>query len=451
MAILEELGVCRMSGCEAIAIDCDGSYLLLGRPALFAGVYLGNYQVPEQPLRNLLERFVSAADLCYLQYLAGVLDGRLNQSLSKEALIEFFVSRLDRSIVAFELPKMSTGESDYPRATREPTAVEPLLIHRMLWVLNRATNHYLGPELQQQIRDLVSPANILTTAATFVGIAVITASGVGTGVMTAVGFALKGFEIFEIIRQLLQFIDVFMLNNLEDAARILALALTALGMAVIGIFLRRVGARVRRPRVETRRPSPSDNADFSDVSRDLGLDPPRIASAGRTSHASRAQSAVSDAQAAGFVDQAGNTRSVDLAVQPHGRASDVRVATGQTGATRQSAHVGATSLLARLQPQRRSDRPDGPFVTPHVRHALAKLGENAAPTRYASHFRHTFRSAGRSAPCDSADYRNDPTPARFSGGAAGTRDCHTRPRAAAGNGCRGPATETLSRVMTHAK
>lgn len=357
MSILEELGVCRTSGCEAIAINCEASYLLLGRPALFAGVDLTNFAVGAQLLRNMLDQFAtSSADLTYLQYLAGVLDDRLNKSLSKESLIEFFAVRLGRSVVAYELPKINGGESEYERSIREPTVQEPSLVDRMLWVINRAVDHYLGPEFQQQIRDLVSPSNILTTAATFVGMAVLIASGIGTGIMTAVGFALKGFEIFGIIRELLHFFEAFMINNIEDAARILAVALAALGVAIIGLFLRRVGARVRRPRVDVHRPSsPSDHADFGDVSRNLGLDGPRPSSPRQTSHASRIQGAVDDAHAAGFIDARGNPRSVDIAGQPHARASNVRAATGQTGTTRQSAHIGATSLLRSIPGYSRND------------------------------------------------------------------------------------------------
>jgi|GEM_PF-2214082 len=65
----------------------------------------------------------------------------------------------------------------------------------------------------------------------------------------------------------------------------------------------------------------------------------------------RIEAAVSDAQAAGWIDQQGNPipgSGVDVATQPHGRAPDVRRALGITGAEAQSAHIGATSLLRRL-------------------------------------------------------------------------------------------------------
>jgi len=59
----------------------------------------------------------------------------------------------------------------------------------------------------------------------------------------------------------------------------------------------------------------------------------------------RIEESVGAAQAAGWIDAQGNPQGVDQAVQEHGHASFTREALGHTGQTRQSAHIGATSLL----------------------------------------------------------------------------------------------------------
>lgn len=83
---------------------------------------------------------------------------------------------------------------------------------------------------------------------------------------------------------------------------------------------------------------------------ELGMDAPGThVPAG--SRATRIADAHADAVAAGWVDSAGDPvpgGSVHAVVGEHGDASDRRSATGQTGATRESAHIGATSILRTL-------------------------------------------------------------------------------------------------------
>ena len=92
---------------------------------------------------------------------------------------------------------------------------------------------------------------------------------------------------------------------------------------------------------------PSTEGAFRQLGQELGTQPGRPPST--ASRREQIESAVQDAQAAGWVDQQGNPTGVHAVVQEHGEASGVRAATGQTGQTRQSAHVGVTSLLRTLQ------------------------------------------------------------------------------------------------------
>jgi hypothetical protein len=349
VSFLDDTGVCRQSGCEAVAFDCGDTFLLLGRPRLFQNIDLRQIRLDNPTLlRNLLDRFANGAgDAERLEYLYDQINNTFNQSNDPEAVKEFFSGELGRAVMALQMPKVSGGEQDFPAAVREAHVGEESMTDRMLFVLNRCVDGYLSEEITRQIRDLFNPTNILVTAATFVGIAVVSSSGVGTAALTAVGFAMKGWEIFDIVRNMVSFVQAFLVNDSETAARLLALALAALGAAVIGLFLRRVGARIQRPRPNLTRPLPADN-DFSDVSRELQLGAPRPAPAGRTTHRARIQGAADDARAAGWIDQAGNPTGIGAAVAPHRRAPEVRAATGQTGQTRQSAHIGATSLLESL-------------------------------------------------------------------------------------------------------
>jgi hypothetical protein len=78
---------------------------------------------------------------------------------------------------------------------------------------------------------------------------------------------------------------------------------------------------------------------FDEISNELDLDPATLDTEGD------AAAAASDARSAGFVGPQGQPGTVDLAVQPHSTASEVRGAYGVSGADVQSAHVGPTSFL----------------------------------------------------------------------------------------------------------
>ncbi|NYF19448.1 hypothetical protein HDC36_000885 [Xanthomonas sp. JAI131] len=101
-------------------------------------------------------------------------------------------------------------------------------------------------------------------------------------------------------------------------------------------------------------PNPNEAADAeawgAQITAELGLDAPTTAP--RTgSTATRIADAHADATAAGWVDPAGDPAAgspVRAVVGAHEDASERRGATGQTGRTRESAHIGATSLLRTL-------------------------------------------------------------------------------------------------------
>lgn len=71
---------------------------------------------------------------------------------------------------------------------------------------------------------------------------------------------------------------------------------------------------------------------WDDITNELGLEPPQL---------NRAR------DIAASVQDAADFR-IDVAVQPHGRASEVRAALGVTGQESQSAHIGPTSFLRRI-------------------------------------------------------------------------------------------------------
>jgi len=103
-----------------------------------------------------------------------------------------------------------------------------------------------------------------------------------------------------------------------------------------------------QPQAASQQPTFADTeAAFQHLGQELGTELPRPAST--PPRRQQVESAFQDAQAAGWVDQQGNPVRVGAVVQEHGAAADVRAATGQTGQTRQSAHIGATSLLRTLQ------------------------------------------------------------------------------------------------------
>jgi hypothetical protein len=86
------------------------------------------------------------------------------------------------------------------------------------------------------------------------------------------------------------------------------------------------------------------------LTAEFGLDTPGTHVPSGT-RAARIADAHADAVAAGWVDANGDPvagGSVHAVVGEHGDASDRRSATGQTGATRESAHIGATSILRTL-------------------------------------------------------------------------------------------------------
>jgi hypothetical protein len=101
-------------------------------------------------------------------------------------------------------------------------------------------------------------------------------------------------------------------------------------------------------------PRPAAPADTeamaAELTSELGLAAPTpVAPTG--TRAQQIAGAHSDAVAAGWVDAAGDPvpgGPVHAVVGEHGDASDRRAATGHTGSTRESAHIGATSLLRTL-------------------------------------------------------------------------------------------------------
>jgi hypothetical protein len=97
----------------------------------------------------------------------------------------------------------------------------------------------------------------------------------------------------------------------------------------------------------TATPTPTDTHDMgAQLSSELGL-PPVQPTTGTI--ATRTRAAATDATAAGFATPQGDPAGpVSAVVGEHGHAPERRAATGQTGATRQSAHIGATSLLRTL-------------------------------------------------------------------------------------------------------
>nr|WP_281375261.1 DUF4157 domain-containing protein [Aquabacterium terrae] len=99
--------------------------------------------------------------------------------------------------------------------------------------------------------------------------------------------------------------------------------------------------------VSTATPGPVDTHDMgSQLSAELGL--PAVQPATGTI-AARTAAASADAVAGGFATPQGDPAGpVSAVVGEHRHASERNAATGQTGATRQSAHIGATSLLRTL-------------------------------------------------------------------------------------------------------
>lgn len=83
------------------------------------------------------------------------------------------------------------------------------------------------------------------------------------------------------------------------------------------------------------------------ITSELGLEPAQPAPTG--SVADRIETAARLAEAGGLATPQGDPAgAVGAVVGEHGHASEMRASTGQTGQTRQSAHVGATSLLRTL-------------------------------------------------------------------------------------------------------
>jgi uncharacterized protein DUF4157 len=87
---------------------------------------------------------------------------------------------------------------------------------------------------------------------------------------------------------------------------------------------------------------PAGEEIWAQITNELALEAPKA-------HAGGVASAVADAQAGGLLGPRGAPGLVDVAVEPHSAASDVRAEYGVSGADVQSAHIGPTSFL-RSQP-----------------------------------------------------------------------------------------------------
>jgi hypothetical protein len=91
-------------------------------------------------------------------------------------------------------------------------------------------------------------------------------------------------------------------------------------------------------------PSPGRGPEvFEEISREMALDPSTADAA-----PADAAAAAADARAAGLVGPRGTPGSVDLAVQEHAAAPEVRAEYGVSGKDVQSGHIGPTSFLRDL-------------------------------------------------------------------------------------------------------
>jgi hypothetical protein len=107
---------------------------------------------------------------------------------------------------------------------------------------------------------------------------------------------------------------------------------------------------------------PSGEEIWAQITDELSLEAPKA-------HAGGVASAVADAQSAGFLGPRGAPGRVDIAVEPHSAAGEVRTQYGVSGADVQSAHIGPTSFL-RSQPGYSRSRAQTTLLDRNVHAAL---------------------------------------------------------------------------------
>ncbi|MEL6478868.1 MAG: hypothetical protein AAFR17_16175 [Pseudomonadota bacterium] len=103
-------------------------------------------------------------------------------------------------------------------------------------------------------------------------------SGIGAAIVTGIGFALKGWDIFEAVRNIWRFVNQVAEARTDEefrrAAFFLATAIAILGIAIISALLKKAGGNIaRRRRVGQRPSSDSQSSNRSRQNREDGRTP----------------------------------------------------------------------------------------------------------------------------------------------------------------------------------
>lgn len=286
-----------------VEIYKDNQIMVLGPATEFAGagrvpglqLYSGYHFDDIFAARQKLADFIDdPGEIARIYELVGEFTQSTYAERSEADAIDLIIPLIQEGRVGFVILDRDQDEREIEDSEASPDRTLAEKIEQVLGFLPEELPRAIRARAEDLVVSLTEIRELIQTVAiSLVFVVGAMMSGIGAGIITAVGFALKGWEIFEAVKNIWRFVELVARARTDEefrrAAYALSIAIAILGVVVIETLLRRVGGRIARQRRANRDADGASGQDRSIGDGDRGSGQNRT-SGDRESERSRSNS-----------------------------------------------------------------------------------------------------------------------------------------------------------------